>query len=85
MASINCLSGWMFDRVIELDSAAPGMAGFLFRCSNERRQAVAAYLSQERPHRVFSDHAALGHFLINTGRDRAIALVMATIIGRMGR
>ncbi len=35
--------------------------------------------------RKFFEKKQVKHFLINTGHDRAVALVMATIIGLVGR
>ncbi|KFL47910.1 hypothetical protein IL54_3337 [Sphingobium sp. ba1] len=45
MGSIEPLSGWLLDRVVMLDEAKPGFAGFMLRASAERRQVVAAFLS----------------------------------------
>lgn len=45
MANIAPLSGWMLDRVIEIDATHPGFAGYVFRASAERRQVTAAFLA----------------------------------------
>ena len=45
MANIAPLSGWMLDRVIEIDVTHPGFAGYVFRASAERRQVTAAFLA----------------------------------------
>ena len=79
MISLNSVSDWMFDRVIQVDAAAPGLAGVLFRCSNEHRQVVAAYLSLQRPHRAFLDDAALGGFLMNARHNAILRAAFGTI------
>ncbi len=62
MGSIEPLSGWLLDRVVLLDEAKPGFAGFMLRASAERRQVVAAFLAVVDPAEEMVEEAA--HFLI---------------------
>lgn len=85
MPSMHFLSGWLLNRVVQLDEAAPGLAGAMFRCSAERRQVVAAYLSQERPHRKFENDAALGSFLVKARHDEILSSAFGTVpVGMRG-
>lgn len=38
-------ANWVFDRILGLDEALPGLAGHYLRTSDERRQVISAYLS----------------------------------------
>lgn len=49
MSSIEPISGWMLDRIVALDAARPGFAGYVLRASVERRQVVAAFLAAVEP------------------------------------
>lgn len=62
MGSIEPLSGWLLDRIVVLDEAKPGFAGFMLRTSAERRQVVAAFLAAVDPADDMAEEAA--HFLM---------------------
>ena len=79
MTSINNLNAWLFARAMDLDSATPGLAGLLFRCSNERRHVIAAYLSMQRPHFSFVNDAALGCFLMHAGHREILQATFNTV------
>ncbi|WP_395330747.1 hypothetical protein WBP06_00460 [Novosphingobium sp. BL-8H] len=55
MATITPVSGWALDAIVALDEACPGFAGRFLRASNERRQVIAAFLSN-----ISADHDAEG-------------------------
>lgn len=85
MPSTNSVSGWLLDRVVQIDVSAPGLAGAMFRCSNERRHVVACYLSLERPHTKFDDEAALGSFLIQARHHEILRAAFGSVpVGMRG-
>ena len=79
MTAMNSVSGWLLDRVVQIDVSAPGLAGAMFRCSTERRQVVASYLSLEQPHQKFESEAALGSFLVEARHGEILRAAFGSV------
>nr|WP_086494245.1 hypothetical protein [Novosphingobium panipatense] len=61
MATITPVSGWALDSIVAIDEVYPGFAGHYLRASDERRQVIAAFLSDNSPGHDAED--AIGEFL----------------------
>lgn len=61
MTAITPITGWTLDVIVAYDEVCPGLAGHYLRASDERRQVIAAFLSNIDPDRDCQN--AIGEYL----------------------